>query len=91
MNTITIDSTLYKEAELFAARKNMTVTAFFEYAIRKIMKAMPSDTPVKTYRNTLEFQQALEYMDSFVADDLAKPVPADEKGIDALMEEKYLL
>ena len=90
MNTITIDSTLYKEAERFAAQKNMTMSSFLEYAVRKIMKTMSSDAPIKTYRDTLEYQQALEYMDSFVADDFAKSVPAEEKGIDALVEQKYL-
>ena len=90
MNTITIDSALYKEAERFAAQNNMTMSSFLEYAVRKIMKAMSADTPIKTYRDTLEYQQALEYMDSFVAADLAKPVPAEEKGIDALVEQKYL-
>ena len=90
MNTITIDSTLYKEAERFAAQKNMSMTVFFEYAIRKIMKTMSSDATAKTYRDTLEYQQALEYMDSFVAEDLTAPVPAEEKGIEALVEQKYL-
>lgn len=90
MNTVTIDSTLYKEAERFAAQKNMTMSSFFEYAVRKIITAMSSDIPTKTSRDTLKYQQALEYMDSFVADDLAEPVPADEKGIGALVEEKYL-
>ena len=90
MNTVTIDSTLYKEAERFAAKNNMTMSSFFEYAVRKIITAMSSDTPTKTSHDTLKYQQALEYMNSFVADDLTEPVPADEKGIGALVEEKYL-
>lgn len=89
MSTITIDSTLYQEAERFAAQRNMTITGFFEYAIRKIMKTMPS-METKNYRDTLEYQQAMQYMDSFVAEDLAAPVPAEEKGMGALVEEKYL-
>lgn len=42
------------------------------------------------YRDTLEYQQALEYMGSFVADDLTTSVPAEDKGIDALVKQKYL-
>ncbi|MCH5311517.1 MAG: hypothetical protein J1E57_06140 [Prevotella sp.] len=90
MNTITIDSALYKEAERFAAQNNMTISSFLEYAVRKMIKVMPSDTTTKSYRNTLEYQQALDYMDSFVAEDLAETVPAEEKGIDILVEQKYM-
>ena len=35
----------------------------------------------KNYRDTLAYQQAFEYMDSLVADDLTESVPAEENGV----------
>ncbi len=39
--------------------------------------------------DTKEFQDAMEYMDTLVADDLATPVSADENGSGAMSRIKY--
>ena len=44
MNTITIDNKLYNEAMQYADNKRMSVSALFEYAVRKFMELNPIRT-----------------------------------------------
>ncbi len=41
------------------------------------------------FTETKEFKEAMDYMDSLVADDLSTPVPVDEDANGALARIKY--
>lgn len=90
MPTITIDNSTYLQAQQYARRRNISVDKFVEETIADIVRTKPHEPKDNVpYMETEEFQKALEYMDTLTADDLTSPVPADENGLDALIEAKY--
>lgn len=87
MNTIAIDSNIYKGAESYAKLHNISVTAAIEKAISLFLQKVQ---PKQKLMETTEFKEALAYVKSIVPSE-GKPVPADENGLDALVEQKYKL
>lgn len=87
MNTVAINSNIYKGAEQYAHLHNISVTATVEKALLLFLqKAQPKQQLTKT----TEFKEALAYVKTLKAKG-GKPVPADENGLDALVEKKYTL
>lgn len=90
MNTIMIDSGVYNVAQRYARAHNVSVEKLVEEIIIEVVSAKPpKDKPKAPYMESAAYKEALALMDSFVADDLATPVPADEDASAALVENKY--
>ena len=87
MNTIAIDSNIYKGAESYAKLHNISVTAAIEKAISMFLQKVQ---PKQKLMETTEFKEALAHVKSIVPSG-GNPVPADENGLDALVEQKYKL
>ena len=84
MHTVTIDNHLYKEAILYASRKNISISGLFEYAVRNFMNLHP----VKTKGSILDSIEYKKALDEITAGEQAVAVPADEDGRDARIEQR---
>lgn len=82
MNTIAIDSNIYKGAESYAKLHNISVTAAIEKAISLFLQKVQ---PKQRLLETDEFRDALSYVKTLKAKG-GKPIPADENSLDALVE-----
>lgn len=87
MNTIVIDSNIYKGAESYAKLHNISVTAAIEKAISMFLQKVQ---PKQRLLETEEFRDALSYVKTLKAKG-GKPIPADENNLDALVDKKYAL
>lgn len=87
MNTIAIDSNIYKGAESYAKLHNISVTAAIEKAISLFLQKVQ---PKQKLLETAEFNEALSYVKTLKAKG-GKPIPADENSLDALVDKKYAL
>ena len=87
MNTISIDSNIYKGAESYAKLHNISVTAAIEKAISLFLQKVQ---PKQKLLETAEFNDALSYVKTLKAKG-GKPIPADENSLDALVDKKYAL
>ena len=87
MNTIVIDSNIYKGAESYAKLHNISVTAAIEKAISMFLQKVQ---PKQRLLETEEFRDALSYVKTLKAKG-GKPIPADENDLDALVDKKYAL
>ena len=85
MNTIVIDSNIYKGAESYAKMHNISVTAAIEKAISMFLQKVQ---PKQRLLETEEFRDALSYVKTLKAKG-GKPIPADENNLDALVDKKY--
>lgn len=83
MNTITIDVSQYRGAEIYAQAHNVSVRELVEKFLRgfKVPEKI-SDA------ETLDYEKALAFVKTLSAKD-GRPVPAEERGIEALIDEKY--
>ena len=87
MDTIAINSNIYKGAESYAKMHNMSVTAAIEKAILLFLqKVQPKQKPMET----AEFKDALSYVKTLKATG-GRPIPADENSLEALIDTKYAL
>ena len=87
MDTIAINSNIYKGAESYAKMHNMSVTAAIEKAILLFLqKVQPKQKPMET----AEFKDALSYVKTLKATG-GRPIPADENSLEALVDTKYAL
>lgn len=87
MNTVTINSNVYRGAEQYANLHNISVADAVEKAILLFLQKVQ---PKQKLMETTEFKEALAHVKSIVPSG-GKPVPADENGLDALVEQKYKL
>ena len=87
MNTIAIDSNIYKGAESYAKLHNISVTAVIEKAVSLFLQKVQ---PKQKLLETAEFNDALSYVKTLKAKG-GKPIPADENSLDALVDKKYAL
>ena len=87
MNTIVIDSNIYKGAESYAKLHNISVTAAIEKAISMFLQKVQ---PKQRLLETEEFRDALSYVKTLKAKG-GKPIPTDENNLDALVDKKYAL
>lgn len=82
MNTIAIESNIYKGAESYAKLHNISVTAAIEKAISLFLQKVQSKQKLL---ETAEFNDALSYVKTLKAKG-GKPIPADENSLDALVD-----
>lgn len=87
MDTVAINSNIYRGAEQYARQHNMSVTDAVEKAISMFLQRVQ---PKQKMTETKEFKEALAYVTSIVPTE-GKAVPVDENGLDALVEQKYKL
>lgn len=81
MNTASLNNlwSYLQGVSLTASNQRWLANHLIEVAESTEKKELKGHWKEKTYRDTLAYQQAMEYMDSFVAENLTKPVPAEEK------------
>ena len=84
MNTVAINSNVYRSAEQYANLHNISVADAVEKAILLFLQKVQ---PKQKLMETTEFKEALAYVKSIVPSE-EKPVPADGNGLDALVEQK---
>ena len=85
MNTIAIDSNIYKGAESYAKLHNISVTAVIEKAISLFLQKVQ---PKQKLLETAEFNDALSYVKTLKAKG-GKPIPADENSLDAKIRQGF--
>lgn len=85
MNTVAIDSNIYKGVERYAKLHNITVGDVVE---KGVLLLIENFQPKQSIYKTKKFQDALDYVRTLKAKG-GKPVPADENGLEALVEKKY--
>lgn len=87
MNTVSINSNIYRGAEQYANMHNISVADAVEKAISLFLQKAE---PKQKISETSKFKEALAYVKSIVPTE-GKPVPADANGLDVLVEQKYKL
>ena len=87
MNTVAINSNVYRGAEQYAHLHNISVADAVEKAILLFLQKVQ---PKQKLTETTEFKDALAYVKSIVPTE-EKSVPADVNGLDVLVEQKYKL
>ncbi len=87
MNEVSINSEIYKGAEQYAKLHNTSVTDTIEKAVMLFLQKLQ---PTQNATDGLEFKEVVSYVKTLAAKG-GKPVPVDEKGIEALIETKYKL
>ena len=87
MNTVAINSNVYRSAEQYAHLHNISVTDAVEKAILLLLQKVQ---PKQKLTEITEFKEALAYVKSIVPTG-GNPVPADENGMDALVDQKHKL
>lgn len=93
MNTIIIDDPrVYQGGEMFARENHVSLKELVNNYVASLAAKVQSrkgDVSKVAYTQTDEFKEAMEYMDNFVADDLAQPVPTDEETKAVVAHSKY--
>lgn len=87
MNTIAINSNIYRSAVQYANLHNISVSDAVEEAILLLLQKVQTK---QRLTETKEFNEALTYVKSIVPTG-GKSVPTDENGLDVLVEKKYKL
>lgn len=92
MNTISIDSDMYKGAAEYARRYNISIKEVVEHDIQLVIGTINANVTKRERSKTdkLGIDEAMEFVKTLSASG-GSPVPADENGMDALIEEKYKL
>lgn len=87
MNTITIDSDMYRGAAEYAERYNMSVKDVVEHGIQLLIGTINNAITESKVRK-INRDKAMDFVKTLSASG-GSIVPADENGIGALIEEKY--
>ena len=85
MTTITLSNDTIKNAERYAKQHNISISDAIERGVALLFGNLQSK---KEAVSESDFQSALAYVKSITAKG-GKPVPADEDGLNALVEAKY--
>lgn len=83
MTTIAIDSNIYRGAERYAKKHNVSVRFVIESGLRQLLDT-EIETPTDDFDSAMSFVRTLSLSGG-------KPVPAEENGTGVLAEEKYCL
>lgn len=87
MNAVTIDSNRYRAAEMYAKLHNISIRD----VVAKSLDLLFGQTSVKnSVSKESDFDKAMALMDTMMIKG-GKKIPTDEKGIYALIEQKYSL
>lgn len=91
MNTISIDSDMYKGAAEYARRYNISIKEVVEHGIQLVIGTINANVAKRKRAKTdkLSMKEAMEYVETLSASG-GSPVPADEDGREARIE-KYML
>lgn len=87
MNTISINSEIYKEAEVYAKLHNISVSEAFERALLLLL-GEKRHSEKQIIEESAEFKEALAYVDTLMSKG-GEAVPADEDGKGAVARFKY--
>ena len=87
MNTITIDSNIYKGVESYAKLHNISIESVIEKGLTLFLDMMIPPTAKKEGKN---LDEALALMDSMMIKG-GKTIPADEDAMETFVETKYKL
>lgn len=87
MNTVAINSNVYRGAEDYANMHNISVADTVE---RALLSFLQGTREKQSIIETARFKAALSYVKALRATG-GRPVPADENSIGALVEKKYSL
>lgn len=87
MNAVTIDNNRYRTAEMYAKLHNISIKAVVARSLDLLFGQAKTD--VLTDKES-DFDKAMAVMDSMMIKG-GKQIPADENGINALIEQKYEL
>ena len=93
MNTIIIDDPkIYQGGEMFAKQNNVSlkerVNNYVASLAAKVQSRNKNSADV-CFTQTDAFKEAMDYMDSFVADDFTIPVPVNEETKAVVAHNKY--
>lgn len=93
MNTIIIDDPkIYQGGEMFAKQNNVSlkelVNNYVASLAAKVQSRNKKSADVR-FTQTDAFKEAMDYMDSFVADDFTIPVPVNEETKAVVAHNKY--
>ena len=91
MNQIIIkDPIAYQAGMAFARENHSSLEELVNKYVASLAAKFLSKKEKKVHlTETEEFKNAMTFMDSFVANDLSSPVPADEDGKGAIARIKY--
>lgn len=94
MNTITIDDPrVFMGGELFAKANHSSLKELVNKYVATLAATFYSSKEQEKaevpFMESEEFKRAMAFMDSFVIENLASDMPADEDGKGALAREKY--
>lgn len=86
------DSKVYLEGEAYARNNNSSLSEMVNRYVASLAAKLRSSKKHQKVAldNTEDFQNAMNYVKSLVAKE-GGTVPADENGLDALVERKYKL
>lgn len=83
MNTIIIDDPkIYQWGEMFAKQNNVSLKELVNNYVASLAAKVQSrnkNSADVSFTQTDAFKEAMDYMDSFVADDFTIPVPVNEE------------
>ncbi len=86
------DPNIYMAGEAYAKERHSSLDDLVNEYVASIASIFLSKSKKEkqiTLADTEEFKAAMQYMDSFVADDFSAPVSVDEDGNGALSRIKY--
>lgn len=86
-NEVSINSEIYKGAEQYAKLHNISVIDTIEKAVLLFLQKLQ---PTHGEKDSMKFEEVVSYVKTLAAKG-GKPVPADENGLEALVETKYKL
>ena len=93
MNTIIIDDPkIYQGGEMFAKQNNVSLKELVNNYVASLAAKVQSRNKKLadvSFTQTDVFKEAMDYMDSFVADDFTIPVPVNEETKAVVAHNKY--
>lgn len=93
MNTIIIDDPMvYQGGEMFAKQNHVSLKELVNDYVASLAAKVQSQNKNSadvSFTQTDAFKKAMDYMDSFVADDFTTPVPIDEDSKAVVSHNKY--
>ena len=87
-HTVTIDQRYYESAMNYAKLHDISMTRVVEQGLSLLFSQHKYQNPPESSAKPTDWEAAMSYIKTLSAHGGA-PVPADEKGIDALTDTKY--
>ena len=87
-HTVTIDQRYYESAMAYAKLHDISMTSVVEQGLPLLFNQYKTKNASKSIAKHTDWEAAMSYIKTLSAHGRT-PVPADEKGIDALIDTKY--